>query len=350
LRESFWDRVRNIVPSRFDDPDVRLFKIIIYGFVGAILLMIIAALTSFFVSLRGAEETMVPDVRTETLVDAMLALQERGMSAEVEVRFSADPALAGKVISQSPPAGTLVRAGKVIDLVVSRGARVDRIGTYVGRTLVDIQRDLRALFATGDQTIQIGDVSYVFSETDAGIVLAQDPPPGTDITAITQVDLVVSRGPDVERVTVPSFLGLPFELAISRMAQAGIPFVFDVREAEADEQSGIIVSQEPGPDTEIAVGEFITLTMTEPTSLPEGFVFGLYERALPQYTVSIDLTLESQAPTGEREVLVSMLHPGIQLSVPYVVRENSTLILSRSGQEILRSVVRPVTPEDETGE
>lgn len=350
MRETFWDRVRNIVPSRFDDPDVRLFKIIIYGFVGAILLMVIAGLTSFFVSLRGAEETMVPDVRSEALLDAVLALQERGISAEVEVRFSADPALAGKVISQSPPPGTLVRAGKVIDLVVSRGARVDRMGTYVGRTLVDIRAELRALFTTGDQTIQIGDVSYVFSETETGIVLAQDPPPGTEITSITEVDLVVSRGPDVERITVPSFIGLPFELAVNRLEQVGIPFVFVVEDAEVDQQSGVVLTQEPDPETEIAVGEFVTLTMTRPASVPDSFVFGLYERALPRYTVSVDLTLEAQAPNGDREVLVSMLHPGVQLSVPYVVRENSSLILSRSGQEILRSVVRPVVPAEEETE
>lgn len=347
MRETFRDRLRNIVPSRFDDPDVRLFKIIIYAIVGCVLLMVIAGLTSFFVSLRGAEETMVPDLRNEDLMDAMLRLQERGIGAEIEVRFSADPALAGKVIGQSPPAGTLVRAGKVVDLIVSRGARENRIGTYIGRTLADIRAELRALFAAGDATIQIGEVTSVFNEEEAGRVLAQDPPPNTEITSITQVDLVISRGPDVEWIAVPSFIGLPFELAVSRLAQAGIPFVFEVREAEVDEQSGLVVSQEPEPQSELAMGEFVTLTMTQPAVVNEGFVFGLYDRALPEYPVSFVLTLESQAPTGEREVLVSMLHPGVRFTVPYVVRENWSLILTRSGQEILRSVVRPVAPAED---
>ncbi len=351
MRETFKDRLRNIVPSRYDDPDVRLFKIIIYMFVGTVLLMIIAGLTSFFVSLRGAEETMVPDVRNESLLDAMLLLQERGISTEIEVRFSADPALAGKVIAQSPPPGTLVRAGKIMDLVVSRGARTDRIGTYVGRTLVDIRAEFRALFTTGDQTIQIGEVTYPFNPAEAGTILAQDPPPATPITSITSVDLVVSRGPDIERVTVPSFIGLPFELAIIRLAQASIPFVFEIRDAEVDEQSGLVVGQDPAPATEVVMGEFVILTMTRPAVVPEGFVFGLYDRALTKYAVSVDLTLEAQSPSGDREVLVTMLHPGIRFSVPYLVPENWTLILSRSGQEILRSVVRPeAAPVEESEE
>lgn len=350
MRETFRDRLRNIVPSRYDDPDVRLFKIIIYTFVGTVLLMIIAGLTSFFVSLRGAEETMVSDVRNEDLLDAMLLLQERGLSVEVETRFSADPALAGKVIAQSPPPGTLVRAGKIVELVVSRGARVDRVGTYLGRTLVEIRAEFRALFATGDQTIQIGQVSYAFNDAEAGAVIAQDPPPATDISSIIQVNLVVSRGPDVERITVPSFIGLPFELAISRLAQASTPFVFEIRDAEVDEQSGLVVRQVPAPQTEIVMGEFVTLTMTRPAVVPDGVVFGLYDRALPEYPVSVDLTLEAQSPRGEREVLVTMLHPGIRFSVPYLVSENWTLILSRSGQEILRSMVRSEAPVEDSEE
>jgi len=346
VRETFRERVRNIMPSRFDDPDVRLFKIFIYAIVGVVLLMVVAALTSFFVSLRGAEEVMVPEMHNEDLVDAMLMLQEREIVARVEVRFSADPALAGKVIGQSPPAGTLVRAGKIVDLVVSRGARENRIGTYVGRTLADIRAELRVLFAAGDATIQIGDVSYVFNEVEAGRVLAQDPPPNTEITTITKVDLVVSRGPDVEKIVVPSFIGLPFELAVTRLGQAGIPFIFDVRDAEVDERSGLVVSQDPEPNSEVAMGEFLTLTMTRPAVVPDGYVFGVYDRALPEYPVSVDLTLESQSPTGERQVIVSMLHPGIRFTVPYVVRENSSLILSRSGQEILRSMVRPDTTDE----
>ena len=354
MRESFWDRVRNIVPSRRDDPDIRLFKTLIYALVGAIILMVIAGLTTFLFSLRGAEETMVPDVQNVALLEAMLSLQERGLTANVEVRYSADPGLAGKVISQSPQSGTLVRAGKPIDLIVSRGARIDRIGTYVGRSITEVRAELRALFATGEQTIELSEPQYVFSEEEPGTVIAQDPAPGTEITSITSVDLVISRGPDVARIELPSFIGLPFETALQRLSQSNIPFRFAVREAEPDERSGLVTDQEPEPQEEVEIGSFVDLTITRPAFVPEDEVFGVLERPLPNYPVEVELTLEAQTPTGEREVVFSMLHPGIELSVPYQVRENSSLVLYRSGQEIYRTIARrpleaPVDDEQDDG-
>ena len=344
MRESFWDRLRNIVPSRYDDPDVRLFKILIYTFIGAVLLMIIAGLSTFFFSLQGAEETTVPDVRSMTLLDGVLALQERGLVPDVEVRYSSDPELKGTIMSQNPPFGSFVRVGKSVNLVVSLGARVDRIGTYVNRNISDVRAELRALFASGDETIAIGEVLYDFDESEPGTILAQDPPPGTDISSFTSVSLVVSRGPDVERISVPSFEGLQFATAVARLAQNGIPFTLEVRDAEVDEASGYIVAQEPEAGTEIELGSFIALTMTRPSVIPEGDVFGVFSTDLPEYASEVELTLEAHTPAGEREELFSMLHhPGISLTVPYIVRENTSLILYRSGVEIERTIARPDT-------
>ncbi len=349
MRESFWDRLRNIVPSRYDDPDVRLFKTLIYALIGAVFLMIIAGLTTFLFSLEGNEETMVPELLGQDVIDALVALQERQLVVEVDVRYSADPALAGTIIGQSPPAGTIVRAGRGIELIVSRGARIDSIGTYVGRSITDVRAELRALFATGDQTILLAEPQYVFSAEEAGTIIAQDPTPGTEITTITEVNLVVSRGEDVARITLPSFIGLPFETALERLSQSNIPFRFSLVEAAADQRSGLVVEQDPAPGEEVEIGSFVDFVMTQPAFVPEGEVFGLIERSLPDYAVDVELTMEALAPTGEREVIFTMLHPGQALSVPYQVTENSSIILYRSGLEVFRVFARQQADEESEG-
>ena len=101
-----------------------------------------------------------------------------------------------------------------------------------------------------------------------------------------------------------------------------------------------MVEQDPPPGEEVELGTFVRLTMTRPALVPEDQVFGLLERSLPQYPVEVELTLEAQTLAGDREVLLSMLHPGRELSIPYQVAENSALVLYRTGQEIFRTIAR----------
>jgi beta-lactam-binding protein with PASTA domain len=341
------DRTRSILPSAGDEPESRFFKITVYVILGIVLLTLLAGLTTFLLSLEGPAEIMVPDVQRQDLVDAVIALQERDLSAEVQLRFSSDPTLKGKVVEQQPAPGTLVRAGKEIGLVVSQGAIVDQVGTYVGRTLQDVRAELQTVFATFDPLLRIADVSYVFDESEPGTILAQTPEPETELTGITELDLVVSRGPDVERMDLPAYTGIDYREALELLVRANRPFVFEATEPDPDQRAGVVLSQEPEPGTEVVATTTVYLTMTEPADLEEEEVFDVFERVLPNYPVSMEISFEVQDPQGERERIFSMVHPGGQIGVPYVAVPNSILILSRNGQEVIREVVRAPTPEAE---
>lgn len=349
LRDTFRERIRGMVPSRYDDPEIRLFKIMIYAIIGVVLIMVVAGLTTFFFSLRGSEETMVPSLVNEELPDALIMLQERGLDVEVEFRVTADPALVGRVIDQTPPPGTLVRAGKTLSLIVSKGAVLDRVGNYLGQTITQVRDSLRIAFSgVSERTLTVGDVSYVFDEAEPGIIIGQSPDPGTEITGQTEVDLVVSRGPDVETFELDNYVGMPFDEAIVLLAERSIPFMFSVSEPETGRESSVIIAQEPPPGSEIEVGSPITLEMLRPATVPEGTVFGLFEYELPEYAVPVTITLEVQSPEGDRAVVFSMSHPGGPIAVPYIVEGDSTLILMRDNQQVYRRIVESAEePEDE---
>lgn len=338
-----------MVPSRYDDPEIRLFKIMIYAIIGVVLVMVVAGLTTFFFSLRGSEETMVPDIVNERLADALILLQERGLNAELELRVTADPALVGRVIDQTPPPGTLVRAGKTLSLIVSRGAVLDRVGSYLGQTITQVRDSLRIAFSgVSERTLTVGDVSYVFDQADPGIIIGQSPDPGTEITGETQVDLVVSRGPDVETFELDSYLGMAFDQAIVMLAERSIPFVFTVTEPTGDQQTGVIVAQDPPPGSDVEVGSPVTLEIVRPAVVPEGTVFGVFDYELPVYAVPVTITLEVQGPEGDRSVLFHMSHPGGRITVPYIVDGDSTLILLRDNQQVYREVTESAPePEEE---
>lgn len=343
----FTDRLRKMFPRYGERPESRYFKITVLSVLGIVLLTIVAGLGTFVLSLRGREQILVPEVRQEELTEALIELQERELHGLVQLRYHSDPNLKGKVVDQDPAAGALVRAGKEVTLTVSQGAIVDRVGDYTGRTLQEVRSELATLFTTFDALLQVGDVSYVFSDEPAGTVLEQDPEPGTELSGTTPLDLVVSRGEDVRRVSVPSYSGLNYQEAIDLLAEENTPFVFSLADTGQAGAGGIVVDQEPEAGESVPAGSRVHLTMMPPDEVPEAMVFGLFERVLPDYPVAVDVTLEAIDPDGERETLFSMKHPGGEIAVPYMVEENSRIVLSRFDTEVLSELVRRPDPEPE---
>jgi len=333
--------LRRILPNDREDPEKRFSKILIYTFIGVILLMAAAAATSFLVTLEGPEEIMVPEVRQKELEQALVDLQERRLYGIIRLRYTSDPTLKGQVVEQEPAAGTLVRAGKEVELIVSRGAVVDRVGDYVGRPLDEVRQELQALFTTFDELLRISDVSYVFDSAPVGTVLEQSPEAGTELTGPTELDLVVSRGAAAERIELPSYVGLEYEEAMRLLAGQSIPFIFTVTQDEQEGDPGFVVSQSPPPETEITRGTKVNLRILAPEDLEEDQVFGMFERVLPDYPVPVEMTLQAAAPDGSRRTIFTMRHPGGELAVPFVEEVGSTLILSRYDTEVIRYLVRP---------
>jgi beta-lactam-binding protein with PASTA domain len=335
----FLEKIKDLFPRPYERNEQRYFRFALYVLVAAIVLTLVLGLTSFLISLRGAEETMVPDVAGMQLPQALVELQERDLVARVQLRHFSDPSLKGSVVEQEPAAGTLVRENKRISLLVSRGAVVDRVGDYVGQTVQEVRTELQTVFSTFDPLLQVSDVSYVYSEEPAGTVLEQDPEAGTELSEQTELDLVVSRGPDVERIELRSYAGLNYEEAIELLADQNIPFVFELVEGSAEDRSGIVLSQSPDAGSDVAVGSKVTLEMIAPRSIPDRELFGLFSRTLPDYPVAVELTLEVVSPEGERRTIFSMEHPGGEIAVPYRAEQGSRLILSRFDTEVITEAV-----------
>ncbi len=329
------DLLYKMKSRRSDGGESQYTRMVLFSLAGVVILMLVASLSAFLLSLRGPEQTLVPDVRRRELPAALMELQDRELNPRIQMRVFSDPELRGKVVEQDPAAGTVVRAGRRVNLIVSEGPVVDRVDDFTGRSLEDVRVELQLLFTTFDAVKQIGAVSYVFDSSEPGTILEQSPLPGTEITGFTTVDLVVSRGPDVERRPLASFVGLSYDQAIRRLATENRPFVFTVAPATTTGLPGGVVSQEPAPGTEVAQNARVTLTIAPVTNPPEGRVFGIFERELPNYPVAVELTLDAVDLDGEREVIFAMRHPGGRLAVPYVLEPGTTLVLSRFNTEVL---------------
>ncbi len=110
--------------------------------------VVLIAVTVFFIALRGAEQTMVPDVVGKELTAALLELQVKELYPRIQLRYSQSIADKGNILEQDPRPGAIVKAGRRIRLVVSRGVVVDKVENYLGQNLDDVKIHLQTLFST----------------------------------------------------------------------------------------------------------------------------------------------------------------------------------------------------------
>ena len=310
---------------------------------GLLVFMGIIAVSVFFINIRGAEQTMVPDVQGRDLTAALLELQVKELYPRLSLRYSQSSADKGLVLEQNPLPGTIVKAGRRIQLVVSLGVMVNTIENYVGRNLDEVRMDLQTLSSaqgTGIPLISIKEpLMYVFSPEPAGTVIQQSPEPGTTISGPSLLELVVSQGSENTRVRLPSLIGLGIEDALEQIGRSGIDFEFTLRPAQSGETPGTVVDQNPPGDALAPSSTRVTIVLAEPDRLSENQVFGIFTYDMAKNPYPLLVSLESLLPSGARERLLTVQYPGGRLTVPYIQPPGAMLILSMLNREIHRETV-----------
>ena len=315
------------------DSDARPFRVTVALAMVIAVVLVATAIAAFFISVRGEEETQVPAVVGEDLGSALLQLQEKGLVPKYEPRFSADVER-WQVMAQTPVAGSLVKAGRPVSLVVSQGPLIAHVGDYVGRDIDEVRLELQTLQATYESPIRIGDGGPRISDPKpAGTILAQSPQPGTPISEEIVMLFTVSRGPQGDLIEVPDFAGLPYTEALAVLAERNQAFVFTVREGGAEDPPGTVVFQSPDAGSEVPHSTILQVGMTRPELAgEEEEVFGLFEFQVDEYPILVDLTLTALLP-GQPEpvVLLETKYQGAPIAVPFVTHRDAELVLTVLG-------------------
>ncbi len=135
-----------------------------------------------------AETVTVPNVVGYTSDAAVTALEDKGLSVSREFQYDSSVE-AGKVISQTPSAGSTATEGDTVTIYVSQGSETTKVPNVEGKTESD------ARTALGDAGLNVGTVTQDYSDTVAeGNVISQSVSSGKYVDMGTSVDLVVSKG------------------------------------------------------------------------------------------------------------------------------------------------------------
>ncbi|MGW0814697.1 Stk1 family PASTA domain-containing Ser/Thr kinase [Streptomyces viridiviolaceus] len=177
---------------------------------------------SFTIS-DGPETVKLPDVQGYRLDRARTLLEEDGLEPGMVTRAFSEDVPRGFVVSTDPKAGTKVRAGSAVALVVSKGRPVD-VPDVTGDDLADAKAEL----AEAGLKVKVA-TERVNSEYDAGRVARQTPDAGSRAAEGDTVTLTASKGP--EMVEVPDVVGDSVDDAKRKLEDAGF---------QVDEDRGLL--------------------------------------------------------------------------------------------------------------
>ena len=245
-------------------------------FIGAIFLL--SALIYGLVGYSSGD-IAVPDVKGKTLVEAEAILKDNNLDFTLKEEFDAKVP-PGTVIKQSPGAGSHVKAGRKIQLTVSKGAEPGVVPDLKGKNLAEATEMLHAA------KLAVGKVTVQYKEGAAqGAVLSQDIEAGKKVAAGTKVDLVVniSKGQSV----VPDLKGLTLSDARERLSSMGL-MVGSVTTKEDSAPKGTVIGAEPEFGKVLSEGSVVTLIVSggKKEEKKQKETSGTPSQAAKPYTVS----------------------------------------------------------------
>ena len=226
-----------------------------------------------YVSTGVAPKALV-SVNDFTLSDAQKTLDREGFKTKIVESYSAGKPK-GTVMRTTPKAGDMVKPGSTVVLDVSKGPAPITLPSFVGRSVTDAQNFLsRAKLSVNVQRVALDGVP-----TDQ--VASQDPASGSQVTAGTSVTLTVSSGPPL--VNVPDVGGQTISDATAALATAG--FTAKITYSIQAGGQGTVVQQDPAPSGTAPKGSSVNIMVAVPGTVPNvsGMTLDAAQAALTRF-------------------------------------------------------------------
>jgi beta-lactam-binding protein with PASTA domain len=245
-----------------------------FRFVLVLLLLTVVAMTSAIVTMHFAihgAEVSIPDFRGLTLADAGQRASGEGLTLQVESHLYSTDVPLGRVASQSPVAGTLVRRGWRVWLTESLGPQKLAIPDVKGKD------ERFAKIAIRRAGFQVGTVAEMpWAGAHPGTVIAQSPDANAAGVESPTMNLLVAAEPDSGApgeggFVMPNLEGQVFSTAALAVTHMGLKLAplkeQDVHAGAAPGTAllppGTVVGQTPPPGARVDAATAVQLTVAK---------------------------------------------------------------------------------------
>lgn len=201
-----------------------------------------------FVS-KGIEMLIMPDLTGKTREEALeLVKKARFNTPQISEDFH-DTVPEGQISSQDPAPNASVAHNTIVKITVSKGRQPVSMPDLVGKPSQEAQNELTQVGLQPQVTEDFSD------SVPKGKVISQSVAPNTTVHRLDQVNLVISKGPEV--VAVPNVFGKSEGDARAALESAG--FTVNVKRTFGDSKR--VLNSNPSAGTQAKVGSTVTITL-----------------------------------------------------------------------------------------
>ena len=196
----------------------------------------------------------MPNLVGKTQAEAEQMADDLGITLEITEVASSDVE-EGKVVSQDPEyTESKIEKGSTIKINVSKGPEETEMVKLEGMKIEDARNTAESLGITLDEQTENSDT------VEAGIIIKQDTAVGTLVKSGDTVVVHISAG--VEKVRVPTVLGMDEGTAVATLKNAGLnPKV--TYESNEEEDDGKVISQSIDANAETAKNSNIDIVVNK---------------------------------------------------------------------------------------
>ena len=197
---------------------------------------------------------IVPEIEKMFYDNAARAIESTGLAIEKEQGvFSSDIPL-NYIISQDPQPGSKIIKGSKVKVVVSKGqetVNITKTPNIVGLNIEEAEKIINEAGLKISETID--EYSNSFGK---GIVLSQEPLPGTEIKINANVEIKVSSGKNI--LLIPNLVGYDYTYAVSQLESMGLHVSLN-KEPDISFTPGNVIRITPAAGTEVSEGDMVNI-------------------------------------------------------------------------------------------
>lgn len=234
----------------------------------ALLTFFLVGLTTYFVvdrvvmpgvtGMSNKGEVTIPSVIGIDVKEAKKSAYDRGLRVSVSSSEYSDEAAVGQILSQEPEKGSVVKKGRHIFVVTSKGPEVDTVPEVSGMLEGPAKRALRN---AGFNEITVR--SAYNSKIEQNMSISTDPQEGTVTSREANIVLYLSKGTKPTHAVVPNLVGEMLSTARASLDDAGLRVGSITYETSSVMGPGQVIKQSAASGARITLESRVNLVVAK---------------------------------------------------------------------------------------